>query len=124
MRPKNIDAAIELIEKYRSANLADIKNRWHENRYYESYIFHDWTLARYIANMFTGFGNCQTCKLCTSAVDGCNTCIYDDINKCNGGIHLFTYLAIENAQSPEELHQAFLNRADHIEKHIQQWLDT
>lgn len=52
-RPKNVKELIELIDRYKSITLEDIRNTWID--------------TCNTANKLTGFGDFRTCSLCKKA---------------------------------------------------------
>ena len=92
---KNIEAAKELLKKYKSITLEQLKHWYRISPNYKGKI---------IMQSFTDFGTTH-CILCISASHICSTCIYSFIEekpilKCKDII----YKEIENATSAEELY--------------------
>lgn len=111
---KNIKAAKELVVLYRSFSVNDMKEFIQDD-------CSEW--GRYVAKKLTGFSSYTDCKLCVSCSFQCEKCIYGgrdgDNLCCNGKNNYKTYMAIINAETPEELLIAFENRAKHIEQILQ-----
>lgn len=106
MKPINIEAAKELIVKYRSITLKEIKEVWNENN------------DCIVANTLTGFSKLETCTLCIEAKHDCCACIYGSKYNCLYNIHAKTYNAISYAKTPIGLLRAFRRRANHIEEYL------
>ena len=112
---KNIEAAKELLEKYKSITLEQLEE------YYEN----DPILLGFdILNRITGFGNTTSCILC-KAVDGeCVNCIYS----FRIGERLFPcldkiYNEMDRATSAEELFNAIQKRISYL-THVIEWYET
>jgi len=111
-KPTNVEAAKKLIERYRSITLDEILSK------HSSITF----FGHSIAERLTGFGKTSSCALCLHTP--CDMCIYAHNSRinyhCNTSANEKTYDAISRAHTPEELLQAFKDRADHIEELIKQ----
>ena len=139
--PANLDAAKELVKKYRSVKAEDVyahRERFTNKNLTENKI--RWFPPLYLEEL-TGFGSVDSCSLCKTAYmpDGdCNGCIhYDDNIAVNNDENINeyadiddtpcsdidlpsypTYKAILMAKTPEELVVACQNRADYLESLI------
>ena len=112
-----IEAAKELIDKYQSITLEQLKSLW-ENEVEqnpECVINGGWVLS-----LITGFGSCA-CILCKAANQRCHHCIhkhnpYWDLrgNPCMDGL----YINMEEAKTPEELHGYIQNRINYLNELI------
>jgi len=111
MKAENIKEAKELIVKYRSFTVKDIKIVWDS-------ILYKGNKAHFTANQLTGFGTCVTCTLCIAGTNDpiCSKCVYVGYMNCINNEHKETYFAIDNAETPYQLWLAFRRRANHIEK--------
>jgi hypothetical protein len=108
---KSIEAARELIKKYRSITLEELeKIKCSKNIYFE--------YGRAKARKLTGFSSWD-CQLCIAVRDDCSQCIYGESDghgrSCYVSANKQTYFDIVNAKTDEELLIAIKNRADHIE---------
>ncbi len=132
MKKINIKAATQLVKHYREITEEDIETIYQRKflKYGEKFK----AIAPNIANELTGYINCpRGCPLCIATdVTGenrrnCSLCIYDKSIKTKNKIlneTLFccqddnksTFNAIFYASSSAELVQAFKERANHIEK--------
>ena len=119
MRVKNIDAAIQLISRYRSVTLEEIESKWGHHSKNMNTLFWEFSKSTNCANLLTGFHNTESCTLCKavnfsfdSKEDSCTLCVY---KKHQGCTKHKTFKDIEKAESPSELLQAFRKRADYIE---------
>jgi hypothetical protein len=116
MKPENIQAFKDLIEKYEGITLKEIQKCWDAKDTEEA--------AKYL----TGFGTCMTCTLCRSVHECCTECVYfrkrksDHLYCCNTGENAKTYDAINKAETPEELLKAFRKRAKHMRKAYSKYL--
>ncbi len=96
MKAKNIKEAKELVDRYESITLEEIKNNFDPEE-------------------LTGFGNAFSCILCL-AVKKCKYCIY--VSGCVDGKNEKSYDRIYYAYTPTKLRNAFRARAKHIRKII------
>ena len=100
---KNIKEARSLIKRYETITLEEIHGAFVSEK------------NTYIAKkLLTGFGSLGTCTLCIRVSSLCYDCIYEREKACMYGNNEKTYNAIENAKTPEELLEAYRNRAKHI----------
>ncbi len=131
---QHLKAVKELIAKYRSITLKDIEF-YRPQCLPNSRI--DWkgnTLYSGIANILTGYGSTTTCSLCISTNTKSKDCIYFNFSdfKEDGGAYcrygnpelVRTYYNIGNAESPQELLDAFRERANLLEKYLTEYLWT
>ena len=115
MKPKNIKEAKELIERYESVTLEEIKEESKKTRW--------WLIARKL----TGFGEAQTCTLCIAVrypQDGgcgsrCPMCVHGYTNmmfgvSCINGPGEKTANRIDGAETPTTLRNAFRARAKYL----------
>lgn len=121
----NIEAFKNLIEKYESISLVNIKEGWDEFSSEES-------AAYYTLQNLTGFGSCNTCSLCEAVgttIGGrdwkttcnCQNCMYYLVNpngECPPCVD-DTYEAIDSAGSPEELYDAIQNRIKYMKQIVE-----
>jgi len=111
---ENINAAKQLVIRYRSITLDEIKDKQKELELSEFEVDK-------IMKSLTGFGYNYSCTLCKS-IDKtmlnyvCNNCIYGSTNNCYMNENAQTYNKIENAETPKQLLNAINKRANHIEK--------
>lgn len=102
---KNKKEFIELIERYETITLEEIKEKWDISYYKKG---HD------VAQLLTGFGGKGHCTLC-EAVDGiCTDCVYGEDFACINNRHKKTYNDIDYANTPSKLKNAFRRRAKHL----------
>ena len=111
---KNIEAAKELLEKYKSITLEELEQKYKSRPYYKGKI---------IMSAITGFGTIY-CILCQSVIGVCSNCIYSFRNKksipqCKDII----YKEMEKATSAEELYNAIQKRISYL-THIIEWYET
>jgi hypothetical protein len=95
---KNIEAAKELVKKYRSITLEDLRNHYNVDNVE-------------LLGSITGFGNTYTCTLCRACNWSCHLCIW----KFDGGCINDTYGNIQYAKTLEDLLDAIKERADELE---------
>ena len=115
MKPKNIKEFQELVERYETVSLDEIKDKWVEESFYPS------------ASFITGFGQYDSCILCkkvktTAFYTNCDKCVYGVECGCVNELNVKTYNAIEDAKTPKQLLKAFRNRAKHLRKTYPQYL--
>lgn len=108
----NIDAVKELIERYESITLDEIKEA---SEYYEDQ--HTFEYGLHVAENLTGFGDTTKCSLCVAVKLKCKLCIYgfryDYRWACTWH---YTYANIERAKDAKSLLKAFKERAIYIRK--------
>ena len=116
MKAINVEAAKELIKKYRSFSVKNIKDM--ENISTGGYGY---SYGHNMAIFLTGFGSYLNCTLCKAVSYDCRFCIYDGIKSyghCFNNQHKFSYYEIDKAETPYQLWLAFRRRANHIEKYL------
>ncbi len=96
MKPKNIKEAEELIKRYETITLEEIK-------------------GNFDPAALTGFGG-NDCSLCIPIASNCYGCIYIHRYGCLHDENRETYNSIEDATTPLKLRNAFRARAKHIRK--------
>ena len=111
---KNLKAAKELLEKYKSITLEQLEQKYKSRPYYK---------GKLIMSVFTGFGT-KYCILCQSVIGACSDCIYSfrsekSIPQCKDII----YKEMENATSAEELFNAIQKRISYL-THVIEWYET
>lgn len=132
MKALNIDAAKQLINKYRSITLAKIEEA--SNSKIAKKLNAVNTYGEIAMAILTGFGtdNCILCKKANAmqyteikrtkiTVPKCQFCIYRETSDnhfvaCTKGKNATSYSRIENARTAKELHKAIRLRANHIER--------
>lgn len=121
MKPKNIKEFQALVERYETITLDEIMCNWNGG-------------GINTAVELTGFGKDKYCKLCIAVGRNeyinlfdsngcCEKCIYKGYN-CNSGINRKTFVAIYNAETPQDLLNAFRARAKHLRKTYPQYLKS
>ena len=114
-----IKAAKELIDKYQSITLEQLKSLWEK----ESNDYPDFTIdGGWILSLITGFGDISECILCKHANKICEHCIHsynpnwEDKRKypCLEE----TYDKIEESKNPDSLYKAIQERIKYLEKLI------
>lgn len=111
---KNLKAAKELLEKYKSITLEELEQKYKKYPGYK---------GKLIMSTFTSFGTIY-CILCQSVIGVCSNCIYSfrkkkSIPQCKDTI----YKEMENATSAEELYNALQKRISYL-THIIEWYET
>ena len=111
---KNIEAAKELLEMYKSITLENLKQKYK--------IFPGYNGKR-IMQTFTDFGT-VFCIICKSANNVCSNCIYS-FRKENPALQCIDiiYREMSNATSAEELFNAIQKRISYL-THIIEWYET
>lgn len=108
-----IKAAKELIDKYQSITLEQLKNLWKNEveQNPECVIDGGWVLG-----LITGFGSCD-CVLCKAVNQNCSLCIHKHRPNwdkqgipCVDGL----YYKMEKACTPEELYGYIQNRIEYL----------
>ena len=122
----NMKAFKELIDKYNSLTLKEVKDAWHAemNKYnLDTYKQLSYVERDEMAESLTGYGNAGTCILCNAVRDykrviQCSLCIYRVVtfSGCAGGNNRKTFANIKDAKTPKGMLSAYRNRANHITK--------
>ena len=112
---KNIEAAKELLEKYKSITLEEL-----EEEYEGAFI----PLGLEILNKITGFGDTVSCILCKAVYGMCVKCIYSfRIDEREVPCLDEIYKEMKNAESAEKLFNAIQKRISYL-THIIEWYET
>ena len=122
--PSNLKEAEDLLERYESITIEEIKKVEVAAIFRVHYGF-------YTLGMLTGFGDGTTCTLCRAAKTSnmlyaygvCSTCIYTNHPKssscnCMKGANKRTYDLIFDSQNAEELSEAVRLRAQRLKRRI------
>lgn len=116
---KNIEAAKELVEKYREITMEKLKEVSDElyAEYEDDYTYEE------VLHRITGFGRISTCILCKEINHMCEYCIhykhqdsYDSSCPCANSE---TYRAFDEVDDLDGLYDAIQARADYIASLIQ-----
>ena len=112
---KNIEAAKELLEKYKSITLEQLKN------IYKRHPFWD---GRKVMSSITEFGTIY-CPICQGASHKCKGCIYSFrmVDKWDIPCMDIIYMEITNAYSAGELFNALQKRISYL-THVIEWYET
>lgn len=113
---KNLEAAKELVELYRSITIEQL-----EEVYNKLYIGDNTVYFEDVLHEITGFGSTKTCHLCKPINGHCPDCIHGGEENCTAEcpcIYDETYENITDAESIEDLYDAIQARADYIESLI------
>ena len=115
--PHNIKEAEELVKRYNSITVPEIRAKIEELTPGLTDII---TYA--VLNELTGFGCMSTCTLCIPVVYNsnndipkCRYCIYGTLFGCIKKQNLFTYKLIAHASTPGDLKRAYKARAKYIQ---------
>lgn len=114
----NLKEAKELLEKYKSITLEELKEKY-EKKYAYTTGFH-------VLNAITGFGSIKDCILCQKVYCRCCNCIYSfriDNKKLKGPCVDIIYQEMMSALSAEELFNAIQKRISYLTKVIQ-WYEN
>lgn len=116
---KNLEAAKELVELYRSITIEQLEKVYQElcdekdgGIHYED-----------VLHSITGFGRTTSCHLCKPIGSYCPNCIHGQWEDCTADcpcIYNETYENIADAESIEDLYHAIQDRADYLENLIKQ----
>jgi len=112
---KNLKEFKELIERYETITLEEIKTEWKKRK--DLNWGHSDYAAYETANRLTGFGSSSTCTLCQAVKQEfvrCGDCVYGESYGCVNDGNEKTYQKIENTKTPKGLLTAFRNRAKHL----------
>lgn len=108
-----IKAAKELIDKYQSITLEQLKNLWESEteKNLECVINGGWVLS-----LITNFGSCA-CILCKASNQNCSLCIHSyspNRNLLETPCTDELYCNMEEAHTPEELYEYIQNRIEYL----------
>lgn len=119
---KNLEAARELLEKYKSITLEELKQVFKDLQ--ESQKDYDYIVdGEEVLNTITGFGKTYTCPLCKSVDEICEYCIYSfRINERSTPCLDIIYSRISNSETAEELYQYLQQRISYL-SHIIEWYE-
>ena len=116
MKPqlRNVKELIELIDRYESISLKEIKNTW--------------ISTNVVANKLTGFGDSRTCSLCKKVgysdfgSPNCKDCVFEIQRGCSDSNRecYDTYYGISLSKTPEDLLQAYRNRAAYLKERFKE----
>lgn len=112
---KNIEAAKELLEKYKSITIEQLKDIYKKRPDWEGQV---------VMSIITGFGTIY-CPLCKEAPNGCKECIYSFriVNSWDIPCMDIIYREMSNATSAEELFNAIQKRISYL-THVIEWYET
>lgn len=126
----NLKAAKELVKRYESITLKEVKDMWYmhmPNKMMESYDQLGGIAKGFIARELTGYGVSTTCTLCKAVatklkIPECHSCIYTKIthHSCITGINKKTYSSIRHSNTPKGMLSAYRKRAKYIAQLIKQ----
>lgn len=112
---RNLEAAKELVELYRSITKEQL-----EEVYNKLWLEEDVVYFENILHEITGFGSSRTCHLCKPINGYCPDCIHGG-KSCTAEcpcVYDETYGNIEDSESIEDLYDAIQDRADYLESLI------
>ena len=112
---KNIEAAKELLEKYKSITLERLKDIYKRRPYWK---------GRNVMKSITEFGTVY-CPLCKGASNVCEKCVYSFriVNNWDVPCVDIIYKEMEEATSAEELFNAIQKRISYL-THVIEWYET
>jgi hypothetical protein len=113
---KNIEAAKELLEKYKSITLEQLMKEQKNHCYFGK--------GGIVLHRITGFGS-GNCVLCKSVHSICKNCIYSfrEVYEPHVPCIDVIYKEIEKAKSAEELYNAIQKRISYL-THVIEWYET
>lgn len=118
---KNLEAAKELLEKYKNVTLEELKQVF--KNFQENYQEGDIIDGHIVLNTITGFGETSTCLLCRSVNEVCEDCVYSfRLNERNIPCLDVIYDRICNSTTAEELYQYLQQRISYL-SHIIEWYE-
>lgn len=111
---KNLKAAKELLEKYKSITLEQLEKE------YKKYTF---ILGKQVMHNITDFGTIY-CIICESASHNCSNCIYSFRDEKSALQCMdIIYREISYAKSAEELYNAIQKRINYL-THVIEWYES
>ena len=112
---KNIEAAKELLERYKSITLEQLKDIYKKHP--------DWEGQR-VMKSITGFGTIH-CPICAGVSKGCEECIYSFriVNNWDIPCMGIIYREMEESTSAEELYNALQKRINYL-THVIEYYET
>ena len=119
---KNLEAAKELLKKYKSVTLEELKQVFKDLQ--ESQEDYDYIVdGGEVLNAITGFGEAYTCPLCKSVDEICEDCIYSfRIKERHTPCIDIIYSRICNSMNAEELYQYLQQRISYL-SHVIEWCE-
>ena len=114
---KNLKEFKELIIRYETITLEEIKKEWNIRKD----VGENEDVGYYTIQKLTGFGSPWCCTLCQAAktvndIVCCDDCVYGESYGCFHNENEKTYQKIEDAKTPKGLLTAIRNRAKHLRK--------
>ena len=112
-----IKAAKELIDKYQSITLEQLKSLWESESEQNIGCIID---GGWVLSLITGFGSCA-CVLCKASNQSCLMCIHKynpDWNNCGNPCIDGLYCKMEEARTPEKLYEYIQNRINYLNELI------
>ena len=123
MKPKNIKEFKELILRYESITLEEIKKHQMKPEFMRAGCFN--------LSGLTGFGNPDTCTLCKAVDSDCYECAWHDTSNyftsgadCDSGNNEQTFMNIAFAETPQELKAAYKARANHMRNILKEYYEN
>ena len=113
---KNLKEFKELIIRYETITLEEIKTEWKKRKDLNFGNSSDY-IPYETANKLTGFGSSSTCTLCLAVKTDfvrCGDCVYAESYGCVNDSNEKTYNKIVNTRTPKGLLTAFRKRAEHL----------
>ena len=120
---KNLKAAKELLEKYKSITLEELKQVFKDLQ--ESQEVYDYIVdGDMVLNTITGFGEPHNCLLCKAVNEICEDCIYSfRISERPIPCIDIIYHRICNSMCAEELYRYLQQRISYL-SHVIEWYEN
>lgn len=116
---RNLEAAKELLEKYKSVTLEELKQVFKHLQEEENDVID----GDMVLNTITGFGETSTCLLCKAVNGICENCIYSfRLNEKPIPCIDIIYGRICNSETAEELYQYLQQRISYL-SHVIEWYE-
>lgn len=118
---KNLEAAKELLERYRNVTLEELKQVFKD--FQENYQECDIIDGDTVLNVLTGFGDPSTCLLCKAVNGVCEDCVYSfRINEENIPCLDTIYNRMCNSETAEEVYHYLQQRISYL-SHVIEWYE-
>lgn len=110
---ENLEAAKELLKKYKSITLEEITKCYNNLKTVRKSVN-----GYHVMNHLTGFGMCNTCYLCQVVNSDCDVCVYSARSVYDYPCIDDSYRVLSHAKTPENIFFGLENRIKYLEETI------
>jgi hypothetical protein len=114
MKNQNLEEFKELINRYETITIEEI------NEAFEIPLLPNVSKIPDIKIKLTGFGTTFSCSLCAPINENCGQCVYKESYGCLKGRFEKSYNEIEQAETSEDLFDAYRNRAKVLRNYLKE----